>query len=129
MACKLSAPTDSLPLAWWLWFLSAAQTAAAILLVHARLEARIAARTEKPESPVFFRAAVIAQIVLVPIGLLAAYISYWLTGAMWMAAAVHAYELRALHSPEAIAMPLRTISYRAAALSVAISVLLIVGLR
>lgn len=129
MAAAISLNDGAAPWAWWLWLLSAAQAAAAILVVHARLEARIAAKTKKPESVVFFRAAVAAQVALVPLAIFARFISPWLTAAMLLPAAVHAYELHTLRSPEALATPLRTIGYRAMALSIAVSILLILGLR
>ncbi|MEP7367637.1 MAG: YwiC-like family protein [Acidobacteriota bacterium] len=117
------------PWAWWLWLLSAAQAAAGILVVHALLEARIAAKTSKPETVEFFRAAVAAQALLLPLAVLAYPISPWLNIAMLLPAAVHAYELLTLRSPESLTTPLRTIGFRAMALSIAVSLLLIAGLR
>lgn len=129
MAGALALTNEGTQWAWWLWLLSAAQAAAGILVVHARLEARVAARTRNPESTSSFRAAVAAQVLLVPLAILAWRVSPWLTAAMLLPAAVHAYELRTLRSSKALATPLRTIGFRAMGLSIAVSVLLIIGLR
>ena len=129
LAAAFSLVHDVPQWACWLWLLSAAQAAAGILVVHARLEARIAAKAKKLESVVFFRAAVGAQVALVPLAFAAYFVNPWLTAAMLLPAAVHAYELRTLHSPEALAMPLRTVGFRAMGLSIAVSILLIIGLR
>jgi len=129
LAVSLSLLNSITTWACWLWLLSAAQAAAGILLVHARLEARIAAKTRKTESVAFFRAAAWMQAALIPLGLLAGFLSYWLTAAMLLPAAVHAYELKTLHTPAAMATPLRTIGFRAMGLSIAVSLLLVIGLR
>lgn len=129
LAAAFSLVHDVPQWACWLWLLSAAQAAAGILVVHARLEARIAAKTKKPESVGFFRAAVGAQVALVPLAIAAYLVNPWLMVAMLLPAVVHAYELRTLHSPEALATPLRTVGFRAMGLSIAVSILLIIGLR
>ena len=129
MAVALSLLGQPAPWAWWLWLLSAAQAAAGILLVHARLEAHIATKAKRPESPVYFRAATWMQVLLIPLGAAAWRISPWLTAAMVLPAVVHAYELGSLHTPAALATPLRTVGLRAMGLSIIVSVLLIAGLR
>ncbi|MBN8733608.1 MAG: YwiC-like family protein [Acidobacteria bacterium] len=129
LAVSLSLMHSVTTWACWLWLLSAAQAAAGILVVHARLEARIAAKTKKPESVAFFRAAAWMQAALLPLALAAGFLSPWLAAAMLLPAAVHAYELKTLHTPEAMATPLRTIGFRAMGLSIAVSLLLVIGLR
>src|ERR1051326_357153 len=49
LVTSLSATGDVPPWAWRLWVLCAMQAAAGIFVVHARLDARIAARKQKPE--------------------------------------------------------------------------------
>ncbi len=69
LATSLSATGTIAPWCWWLWLLLALQATAGILVVHARLDARIAARvalrTTAPAKEDFRRAAQISLIVLV----------------------------------------------------------------
>ncbi len=69
LATSLSATGTIAPWCWWLWLLMALQATAGILVVHARLDARIAARvalrTTAPAKEDFRRAAQISLIVLV----------------------------------------------------------------
>ena len=77
----------------------------------------------------FFRAAAGMQAALLPLALAAGFLSPWLAASMLLPAAVHAYELKTLHTLEAMATPLRTVGFRAMGLSIAVSLLLILGLR
>lgn len=62
----LSAGRQLDPLVWSLWALLFAHSAASVLVVHARLEARIAARQSKPAPtfPAAARRALVAQLAL-----------------------------------------------------------------
>lgn len=111
---------------WWLWGLSAAHAAAGILVVHARLEARIAARKKLDQPNPWRKPALIAQAVLLVLAPVAALRSPWLGAALALSAVVH---LRALaRLAETVDTPLTTVGLRALGLSCAVSALLILGL-
>ncbi|MCC6292513.1 MAG: YwiC-like family protein [Bryobacterales bacterium] len=129
MAVAMSLENTVPQWAVWLWLLSAAQAAAGILVVHARLEARIAAKAKRAESPVYMRAAWVMQAAMAALGVAAWWVSPLAAAAMLLPAAVHAYELKTIRTEEAMATPLRTIGFRAMGLSIAVSLLLIAGLR
>ena len=65
LAVSLSATGGIAPWCWWLWLLMAMQATAGILVVHARLDARIASRGTTPGSDRFRRAAMVSLIALV----------------------------------------------------------------
>lgn len=114
---------------WWLWSLSAAHSSAAILTVHARLEQRIASRTGWGDGPTFQRPALLAQFALLAAAPVAFQRAWPLGAALAMSAAAHLWELRSLKQPGSLQTPLRTVGFRALAVSVAVSVLLVIGLR
>jgi hypothetical protein len=64
LATSLSATGSIPPWCWGLWFLLALQATAGILVVHARLDARIALRTTAPARENYRRAAQISLVVL-----------------------------------------------------------------
>lgn len=107
--------------AWWLWGLCWAHAAAAILVVHARLEARMG----KPRT----RAAGWAQI-----GLLGAGAAFglmregWIAAALILVAAAHLWSLWRLGDPEELKRPLKSVGWRAVAVSAAYSALVVAGL-
>jgi len=111
---------------WWLWGLSAAHAAAGILVVHARLDARIAAKQKQPlpsRKPAFLAQAML--LALIPVALVK---SPWLGAALLFSAAEHLWTLARLSHAEVVQTPLRTVGLRALALSIAYSTLLITGL-
>ncbi|MCC7235966.1 MAG: YwiC-like family protein [Bryobacterales bacterium] len=129
MAVAMSLEDTVSQWAAWLWLLSAAQAAAGILVVHTRLESRISAKARRAESPVYIRAAWVMQAVMASLGVAAWWVSPVAAAAMLLPAAVHVYELMTIRTEKAMATPLRTIGFRAMGLSIAVSVLLVIGLR
>jgi hypothetical protein len=129
LATSLSATGAVQSWCWWLWLLLALQAAAGILVVHARLDARIAVRTPLPEPQTFRRAA---QIFLVILALVAAafveFAQVLLAIALLVAIAGYAYDLHTQRNPASLQVPLTSIGRRALALSSAFSILLILGL-
>lgn len=114
---------------WWLWALSAAHAFGGILVVHARLEARIAAKAKRPVAPRFKVPAAAAQFAL-----LAGAAGCFATGQVWLGAAlllsvlVHFWDLATLHTPKALETRLTTVGLRAMSLSIVVSTLIVAGL-
>lgn len=117
--------------AWWLWVVHSAYSAAAVLVVHARLDARLAARRleQADQAARSLRAAYAAQAVLTGLALAC---PVWgrplLAAPLLLAAAVHVHDLRRLRLPESHAIPLRRVGLRALALAVVYSVLALAAL-
>ena len=117
------------PWCWWLWVLLAMQAATGILVVHARLDGRIAARKGQPAPLQFRRAAQAAIVVLVCTAVAAAILKHGLIAlALLVAAAGYLYDLTAQRSAESLQMPLMVVGRRALALSSVYAALLIAGL-
>lgn len=114
---------------WWLWALSAAHSSAAILTVHARLEQRIASRAGSAGVRTFHRPALLAQFALMAAAPVAFLRGAPLGAALALSAAAHLWELRSLKQPGSLQTPLRRVGFRALGLSIAVSALLVVGLR
>src|SRR5664280_929578 len=64
LATSLSATGTIAPWCWWLWLLLALQATAGILVVHARLDARVALRSTAPARENYRRAAQISLAAL-----------------------------------------------------------------
>lgn len=127
-ACE-SATGSIAPWCWWLWLLLALQAAAGILVVHARLDARIAARGKAPDGETYRRAAWIAVIVLGCSAVAAAFFGrVWIALALLLAATGYSYDLREQRDFTALQLPLTKVGQRALALSTAYAILLIAGL-
>ncbi len=130
MATSLSASGTIKPWCWWLWLLLALQATAGILVVHARLDARIALRSATRGSQEFRHAALIAVLVLALAAITFGVLGHgWITAALLIAAVGYAYDLYRQRESAALQMPLTTVGQRALALSTVFAVLLIVGLR
>jgi hypothetical protein len=127
---SLSATGRIAPWCWWLWALLAAQAATGILVVHARLDARIALKGKIPDDHKFRRAAILAIIVLITAAALAILYFHrpWLAAALILAAFGYTYDLRAQLTPANLEMPLKTVGLRALTLSSVYAILLIMGL-
>jgi PadR family transcriptional regulator, regulatory protein PadR len=107
--------------AWWLWGLCWAHAAAAILVVHARLEARIG----KPRQ----QTARWAQIALLVAGAaFAGTFKWWIAAALIGVAAAHLWSLWRLSDPEELKRPLKSVGWRAVAVSVGFSAMVVAGL-
>lgn len=129
LAACLSATGELRSWAWPLWAMTAAHAAAGILVVHARLEARIAARSHKTLASRFRLPAQALQVILLAGALLCVVAGRaLLAGALLLSAAVHLWDLYHLTSPRSLATPLTTVGLRAMSLSIAFSALVVYGL-
>jgi hypothetical protein len=117
--------------AWWFWALHGAHFLGTILVVHARLEARIAAR--KPESAdaaaflALRREAALLSGALVLAAVSIAARHPWYAAALLVSEAAHLYDLGIMSTPEALATPMMTVGKRALAVSLAFTVLAVLG--
>jgi hypothetical protein len=117
------------PWCWWLWALMAMQASAGILVVHARLDARIALRKAIAPSRQFRRAAQAALEFLLCAALAAAIFRHlWIALALAIAAAGYACDLRRQKNSASLQMPLKTVGLQALMLSTVYAALLIAGL-
>ena len=130
LATSISATGTVQPWCWWLWLLMALQATTGILVVHARLDARIVMRSASRSVQNFRRSAKIAVFVLaltaVGFGLLG---HGWVALALLIATTGYANDLYRQRDSAALQMPLTTVGQQALALSSLFAVLLIVGLR
>lgn len=129
LATSLSATGSIASWCWLLWMLLALQATAGILVVHARLDARIALRSTAPARENYRRAAQIVIVALV--GAAAAAIVLHRAAialALVVAAIGYAYDLYRQRNVEALQLPLKTVGQQALALSSVYAILLIVGL-
>ncbi len=114
---------------WWFWALIAMQASAGILVVHARLDARIALRKASPASAQFRRAAQAAVVFLLCAAVTAIVLGrVWIASALAIAAIGYGYDLTRQKNPASLQMALKTVGQQALSLSVVYSLLLIVGL-
>lgn len=129
LAASLSATGAIAPWCWVLWVLLAMQATAGILVVHARLDARIALRGAAPPGEPFRRAALIAVAVLLAGAAGAVFLLRgWIALALLAAAAGYGYDLRRQRDAVSLQMPLTAVGQRALALSSLYAGLLILGL-
>ncbi|MGB7546580.1 MAG: YwiC-like family protein [Terracidiphilus sp.] len=128
LAACLAATGAIAPWCWGLWLLLAMQATAGILVVHARLDARVASRGIAPASEQFRRAAQVALGVLFCAAVAAALLRHgWIALALLLAVMGYAYDLRGQRDSAALQIPLKTVGQRALALSSLFSGLLILG--
>lgn len=114
---------------WWFWALMAMQASAGILVVHARLDARIALRRGTAATRHFRRAAQVALLWLVGAAVAAAFLKHgWIAAALLLAAAGYAYDLMRQRNSVSLQMPLKAVGLQALMLSTLYSLLLIAGL-
>ncbi len=117
------------PWCWWLWALMAMQASAGILVVHARLDARIALRKAIVPSRQFRRAAQAALGFLLCAALAAAIFEHVsIALALAIAVAGYAYDLWRQKNSTTLQMPLKTVGMQALMLSTVFAALLIAGL-
>jgi hypothetical protein len=116
--------------AWWFWGLHAAHYLAAILVVHAGLDSRVAARTAARKSgsqPFPVAATWIAVLFVVAgVGLASAGRPFY-GAALLLSGLFHLGTLRGLTTGRSLDLPLRKVGLRAMALSIAITILLVAG--
>jgi hypothetical protein len=128
LATSLSATGAIAPWCWWLWLLMAMQATAGILVVHARLDARIASRGTAPASEQFRSAAQVALSALACAAVAAAILGHgWIALALLMVVMGYWYNLRGQRDPATLQIPLKKVGQRALVLSSLFSILLIRG--
>jgi len=128
LAISLSATGAIASWCWWLWLLMALQATTGILVVHARLDARIASRGTAPASKQFRRAAQGSLIALACAAATAVVIGRgWIALALLLVVVGYWYDLRSQRDPVALQTPLRAVGQRALALSSLFAALLIFG--
>lgn len=114
---------------WRLWLLCAVQATAGIFVVHARLDAMVAARKGQAAGGGSRRAAFLSQGVLI---LGAAFFAFsarpWIAAALLMAAAGYLMELRRQRQALSPPMPLKRVGQQALALSTLYALMIVAGL-
>ena len=114
---------------WWLWPLMAIQAAAGILVVHARLDARVSARANRPVDTGHRRAAYGAVAALACAALCAVGLNQgWIALALSVALAGYGFDLWRQRDPAEMKVPLTRIGQQGLALSFVYAVLIVIGL-
>lgn len=127
LATCLSATGTIAPWCWWFWLFTMMQATAGILVVHARLDARIAMRGTMSDDR-FRRAALVTLSVIACAAVTAAgFKRGWIALALALAVIGYGYDLMRQRDPSTLQLPLRTVGQRALTLSSIFSSLLIVG--
>ena len=122
---------DSIPIwCWWLWALCALQATTGIFVVHARLDARIAARKPSAADTSSRRAAFSCICLLTIVAVACACLGrLLLTAALLLAGAGYLYDLRRQRDPASLQMPLKSVGLQALTLAIAYALLITAGLR
>lgn len=114
---------------WPLWLLCALQAAAGIFVVHARLDAMIAARKGHTPDGGSRRAALFSQGILILAAISFAFTArLWISAALLMAAAGYLMELRRQRRAPSTPMPLKRVGQQALALSTLYALMVVAGL-
>jgi len=114
---------------WLLWIFCTLQAVAGIFVVHARLDARVAARTGVAAPTQNRRAAYIAQAVLVTGGVVCAVLQwFWIAAALVLTAICYLLELRRQRDPAALQERLQRVGVRALLQSISYTLIIVVGL-
>jgi hypothetical protein len=115
---------------WWIWALHAAHFLGGILVVHVRLEGRVALRKAGAELTAGFlrmrreAALVQASFVIAAVALLAR--GFWFYGAALAGSAVfHLVDLYRLHSEQALFLPMKSVAKRALTASIIFTLLVV----
>lgn len=129
LATCISAIGTIAPWCWWFWVLTAMQASAGILVVHARLDARIALRKATAVSLRYRHAAQAALGLLLCAAVAATILRHvWIALALALAVIGYAYDLVRQKDSISLQMPLKTVGQQALMLSILYSALLIAGL-
>jgi len=129
LAACLSARGNIAGWCWLLWMLSAMQATAGIFVVHARLDARVAARKGDAQASGSRRAAFVCEFVLLAAAATFAFLGrFWIAAALLAAAAGYFLELRRQKNPASLQMSLKRVGQEALALSIAYSLMVTIGL-
>jgi len=128
LATCLSATGVIAPWCWWFWALSTAQAFAGILVVRARLDARLALRGTPPPDQTFRKAAMWSIGLLACAAVTATILRKgWIAVAIILAVVGYWYDLRAQTQKMSLQMPLMVVGQRSLALSLLYSGRLILG--
>jgi len=129
LAACVSATGTIAPWCWWFWALITMQASAGILVVHARLDARIALRKPAAAS-LQFRHAAQGSLGLLLFAALAAITlgRPWIALALVLASIAYAYDLMRQKNSASLQIPLKTVGLQALTLSAVYCILLIAGL-
>ena len=129
IATSLSGISAVAPWCWWLWVLLALQASAGILVVHARLDARIALRSPSTSVARSRLAAYLAVVALAAAALAALFLRLSILAvALLLAAVGYFYDLRRQRDPAYLQMPLTLVGLRTLAVSSVYAALLIFAL-
>lgn len=129
LATCLSATGTVAPWCWWFWLLITMQASGGILIVHARLDARIALRKATSGSNRFRHAAQGLLGLLFCAAITAAFLKQlWIALALTVAVLAYAYDLIRQKNSASLQMPLKSVGQQALAVSTLYSALLIAGL-
>lgn len=129
LATCIAATGKVMPWCWWFWALSTMQASAGILVVHARLDARIALRKPTSAKRQFRLAAQAAVAALLLASAAAVYLRHgWIALALVLAALGYAYDLRRQTDAISLQMPLKTVGLQALMLSTIYAALVITDL-
>lgn len=128
MACL--AANGSVPeWCWFLWALSAMQAGAGIFVVHARLDARIAARKGQAPPPRNRRAAFICLAILIAAAIYFASTGRTLIAAgLIVATAGYLFDLARQRRPTSLQMPLKIVGLQALSLSIVCTLIVVAAL-
>ena len=114
---------------WLLWMLCALQAAAGIFVVHARLDARIAARQGKKTPIENRRAALVCQAILIAVAVGFGFAGrFWISAALMVAAIAYLADLRRQRSASSLKMPLKKVGLQALGLSITYALMIVAGL-
>jgi hypothetical protein len=128
LATCLSATGSIARWCWWFWLFTMMQATAGILVVHARLDARIAMRGTALASDRFRRAAMITLGVIASAAVTAAALKRgWIALALLLVVMGYGYDLMHQRDAAALQLPLKKVGQRALTLSSLFSSLLILG--
>jgi 4-hydroxybenzoate polyprenyltransferase len=128
LATSLSATGTIAPWCWWLWLLMAMQATAGILVVHTRLDPRVASRGTAQASKHLRSAAQVSLSALAGAAVTAAILGHgWIALALLVVVMGYWYDLRGQQDPAVLKTPLKTVGQRALALSSLFAALLIIG--
>jgi hypothetical protein len=129
LATCMSARGSIAPWCWWFWALTASQASVGILVVHARLDARIGLRKAVTANHRFRHAAQAALGLLICAALTATILRLtWIALALALAVTGYAYDLMRQKDSVSLQMPLKAVGLQALMLSTVYSVLVIGGL-
>lgn len=129
LATCISATASIARWCWWFWALIALQASVGILVVHARLDARIALRKATAASQQFRNAAHTALGLLLCVAVTALVLRRALIAfALALAFLSYSFELIRQKNPVSLEMPLKTVGQQALMLSTVYAALLIAGL-